>query len=619
MVKPIRDRFEPVTESLALLDAPDRRRLWLVALAQMSTSFLDLLGVALIGLTTALAVSISTNSTPPPFIASAFDRLGLANVSLTTIVVICALTAALVLVLKSIASFGINRRIMLFLATRTAKVSARLTAELLERPLLEIQRRTSQQTAYALTVGVNSAILQILSQTVIVLSESVLLLLLCIGLVLVSPGIALFSMAFFAMVFWLIHKMLSQWAQRLGQELSIADVGSTIAIQEALLTYRESYVGGRRQAQVKRIQGLRWDSAMSSAKIQVIGIAPKYALEVALVVGGAALAASQFMTRGVAEAMGLIVLFLAAASRIVPSLLRLQAASLGIRQSRGAAVFACELDTDLRGSSHYEGPKAFDQDVESKPHRWVDHDGFEPSIDLHDVRFTYPGASKPAAFDITLDVAPGQSCALVGATGSGKSTLADLILGVLRPDSGTARISSESPDRAVHLWPGAIAYVPQEVGLIGGSVRANVALGLPVDAFSDSDIWRALEQARLDVFLRELRDGLDTEVGESGVNLSGGQRQRLGIARALLTRPKLVVLDEATSALDASTEREISRTIEDLHGSVTLLVVAHRLATVRNFDSICFLRDGHVDAVGNFDDVRRTSIEFDEHARLLGL
>lgn len=612
----LKQRLLPVTESLELLPSQDRRKLILVTVAQMSTSFLDIIGVALIGLTTAFAVALSTQSAIPNFLQDVIIQLGLETLPITTIVITFASFAAIALTLKSVVSFELNRRVMRFLANRTATSSARLTAELLNRPLLEIQKRSSQQTAYALTVGVNSAILQVLSLAVIVVSESTLLVLMCIGLVIVSPSVALFSMVFFAGVFLFIHKMLSQWAQKLGHTLSQSDVGSTVAVQEALLTYRESFVGGRLEAQVEKIQGLRWTSSNASASIQILGIAPKYALEVALVLGGAVLVASQFLTRGVAEAMGLIVLFLAAASRIIPSLLRLQAALLGIAQARGAAVFACELNQDLRHATHRA---VKDTSLPEWDPGWKDHEGFTPSINLSRVHFTYPGTSSQATKSVSLSVLPGRSLALVGNTGSGKSTLADLILGLLTPDEGKVEISGVAPEEAVRLWPGAIAYVPQDVGLIRGTVRSNVALGLPDGEFSDEAIWSALHQARLADFLRNSREGLETILGENGLNLSGGQRQRLGIARALLTRPRLIVLDEATSALDAVTEQEIAKTIEDLHGSVTLVVVAHRLATVRNFDAVCYLQGGEVEAIGTFDEVRSASPAFNKQAQLLGL
>ncbi len=173
------------------------------------------------------------------------------------------------------------------------------------------------------------------------------------------------------------------------------------------------------------------------------------------------------------------------------------------------------------------------------------------------------------------------------------------MLGVLAPQPGTVLIGGVPPREAIDRWPGAISYVPQAVALVAGSVRENVALGLPSEAIDDELVWDALRRAHLDDFLIESREGLDTMIGERGFRLSGGQRQRLGIARALYTGPRLLVLDEATSALDAETEQAIIRTLTELEGKVTTITVAHRLATVRFADQVIYLEQGRVRSQGH--------------------
>jgi ABC-type multidrug transport system fused ATPase/permease subunit len=193
------------------------------------------------------------------------------------------------------------------------------------------------------------------------------------------------------------------------------------------------------------------------------------------------------------------------------------------------------------------------------------------------------------------------------------------MLGVLEPTDGVVRISGVSPATAILNWPGAIAYVAQDTPVVDGDVRSNVALGLPDDLVDDELVWQALRRAHLADFLEENRQGLNTIVGEHGIQLSGGQRQRLGIARALYTRPRLLVLDEATSALDAATEDAIGRTLAELSGEVTLVIIAHRLATIRDVDRVAYMRDGELVALGTFDEVRAEAADFDSQAQLLGL
>jgi ABC-type multidrug transport system fused ATPase/permease subunit len=231
----------------------------------------------------------------------------------------------------------------------------------------------------------------------------------------------------------------------------------------------------------------------------------------------------------------------------------------------------------------------------------------------------YPDAQDWALRHVSLVIPSGASVALVGSSGAGKSTLADVILGVIHPQEGVVRVADIPPQQAIARWSGSMAYVPQAVALVEGSIRQNVALGIADDHVDDDLVWEALERARLDVFLRETREGLSTEVGERGVRLSGGQRQRLGIARALYTRPRLLVLDEATSALDAETELAIVQTLKDLEGAVTTITIAHRLATVRTVNKIVFMKDGRVVSEGSFEDVRSVVPDFDRQASLLGL
>ena len=189
----------------------------------------------------------------------------------------------------------------------------------------------------------------------------------------------------------------------------------------------------------------------------------------------------------------------------------------------------------------------------------------------------------------------------------------------MNPDSGAVQISGRSPREAIALWPGMLAYVPQQVSMINGTIRENVALGIPPEEIDDSQVWNLIDQVRLGDFLRNERGGIHTLVGESGIKLSGGQRQRIGLARALYSDPKLIILDEATSALDAETEESITSTMNGLHGKVTTLTIAHRLSTIKNSDLIVLMDGGRVAAMGSFEEVKRLSPKFEYQAKLLGL
>ncbi len=612
---------QSVKAALALISRRDRRILILLIGIQASLALLDLIAIALLGIVVALSASAVTGATPA-VVSTALDVLGLSNTDPLTLSLVLALVAAALLVTKSIISFLLTRRTLRFLANRQAMVSGKMAADLLARPLLFIQRRSSQETAYALTSGVNATILGVLGNAVMIATELALVVVLIAGLAVVDLLVTVFTIVFFVLVGLVLHKILANWAGRLGAQVSQVEVASYSSVQEVLRTYREVTVVGRRSMYVDRFRGLRWQAATVQADLQIVNQVSKYVFEIALVFGGGLLAISQLLTRDATAALSVIVVFLAAASRMMPSLLRMQSSSINIRSSAGTAEFTLALAKELE-EEQGEGRRTITLDFETR--RRVEsglregHPNFIAEVQLAEVGLSYPNTTAPAISGITLNVNSGTSLALVGSTGAGKSTLADLILGVLVPDTGTVTIGGQEPSVAITQSPGAITYVPQDIAVVNGTIRDNVALGLPQDLVLDDRIWEALERAQLAVFLTDQRDGLDTVVGEHGMRLSGGQRQRLGLARAFYTRPKLIVLDEATSALDAETEHAVSETLVDLDGDVTLIIIAHRLATIRHCDQVAYLEHGHIAAIGTFEEVRDRAPDFDRQAQLLGL
>ncbi len=217
---------------------------------------------------------------------------------------------------------------------------------------------------------------------------------------------------------------------------------------------------------------------------------------------------------------------------------------------------------------------------------------FHKELSVDHVDWRYLHAKENVLKDVSLTISKGESVAFVGASGAGKTTLADIIMGLLKPQSGTVRLDGVDIFGCPHQWSKVIGYVPQSVFLIDDTVRANVAFGLTREEILDDKVWEALRQAQLEEFVKGLPDGLDTIVGERGVKFSGGQRQRIAIARALYEDPDILVLDEATSALDTETETAVMESIDMLRGSKTLIIVAHRLSTIRNCDRIYEIVDG---------------------------
>ena len=609
--------WQSIRASLELLSKRDRRILILLVAVQFGLALLDFIGVILFGLVAALSASAVSGEVPGQ-VSLVIQHAGLGEVDTITLAVVLAAIAGLLFITKSILSFLVMRRSYRFLATRQATISSRLVSLLLTRSILDVQRRPSQETAYALTYGANAATIGVLGSAVSLASEVALIIVIFAAMLVVDVGVAVFSAIFFAIVALLLHRLLANWAGRLGVALSDAEIASIASVQESLRTYREIVVTGRRGFYVRKFQELRWRAASVQADLQIMSQVSKYVFEIALIVGAAVLAVSQFWTKDVVAAVAVIAVFLASTSRIVPSLLRMQGALLTTRTSAGIATSTLELAKELM--SPVESRSMENQHIiRAQQALQGEHAGIQASVDLQSVSLSYPGALGLAISDVSLHVPTGSSLALAGPTGAGKSTLVDLVLGVLTPDSGSVYIAGLPPSEATLQWPGALAYVPQDIAVIDGTVRSNVALGLPADIVHDDRVWEALDRAQLGDFLRGEREGIDTVVGEHGVRLSGGQRQRLGLARALFTRPRLLVLDEATSALDAETELAVSQALEQLEGEVTLIIVAHRLATIRHCDQVAYLEDGELKALGSFTEVRERVPGFDRQAELLGL
>ena len=599
-----------VMRSLRVLPKSDRPKIIFVILLQSGLGFIDLVGVAAIGVLGALSVTGVQSQQPGDRVSSILRLLGISEISFQGQVAILGLGAAFIFVFRTILSILITRKILFFLSRRGAALSSKLVGQLLSQSLIRVQSRSTQESVYALTAGVSAITLSILGVMVTIIADSSLLILMFVALLIVDPVIALTSVLFFFSMGLALYRSMHVKAHKLGFENSKLAIQGHTKIVEVLESYRELVVRNRRDYYAREIGGIQRKLADVLAEVQFMPNVSKYVIESGMVVGAVVIAGIQFALQDARHATAALSVFLAAGTRIAPAIMRLQQSFIQMRSGIGSALPTLEMIESLKDVPEVEHVEdALD----------TSHQGFEPNINLRSIYFSYPENEVATLSELSLILNTGSATAIVGPSGAGKTTLVDILLGVLQPDRGEVTVSGLKPLEAISKWPGAIAYVPQDVALSNGTFRENLTMGYPIDLAPDELCWDALKVAQLDSFVRELPLGLDQPVGERGTNLSGGQRQRLGIARAMLTKPKLLVLDEATSALDGQTELDISNAINDLKGIVTVVMIAHRLSTVRNSDQVIYMDTGKIVAKGKFEEVRKAVPDFDHQAQLMGL
>jgi len=418
---------------------------------------------------------------------------------------------------------------------------------------------------------------------------------LIVVLVTTSPGISIVAGVTLIAMMAILMKTTHRAVARLGGNSHELAASMLKGLQQAFGGIKEVKVLGREQFFYDEFLERQRQLLMLGFLGITLGSLPSLVLQTVLLCGALALIAVLIGLgqTGIA-AVPVAAVFGYAGLRILPMATSVVSALNGIR-ARRQAVDDLHDDFVALGASWATSP----------PPRNV---ALQHEIRLERVSYTYPGSPTPALSDVSLVIRRGESIGIVGPTGAGKSTLVDLILGLLPPSSG--RITVDGVDISRVTWRRRVGYVPSSVFLIDDTVRRNVALGVRDDAIDDDRIRTVIGMAQLLPFVDGLPDGLDTLVGERGVRLSGGERQRVAIARALYHDPDLVVFDEATSALDVTTEAEVTRAVDGLRRFKTMIVVAHRLSTVKRTDRLVWIRAGRIAAVGSFEDLQCRDEEF---------
>lgn len=432
-----------------------------------------------------------------------------------------------------------------------------------------------------------------------------LVMLFIVGLLLaIDPFVTVITIATTGLVALLIQSLLRSALTRLGEQRTYHAGLLIKAVHHALGGVKEAKIHGREVFFLDAYDRNSRGYVRTARLFTTLNTLPRLLIET-LIVGGMLIVIITLLAQGgdLQKALPLLALFGMSAVRIMPSLTRMIAASNNVRFNYSALD---AIDVEALAASvartvpeiPFSAPPAAPTSLHFS------------TLELRDIGFRYPDVNLESLAGISLRIDRGQSIGIVGASGAGKSTLVDLILGLLEPFAGFIRVGGHELRAIRTEWQRMIGYVPQSIYLLDDSIRRNVAFGLEDGTISDARVWEALKAARLDDRIRNLPSVLDTAVGERGVRLSGGERQRIGIARALYHQPEILVFDEATSALDNQTEREIADTIDTLSGEKTVIIVAHRLTTVKHCQCIYFMNRGRIADAGTYDELLARNAEF---------
>lgn len=574
---------------------PGHKRMFLgLFLANLVGSFMEALSVG--ALIPFLALLVDPASAKGPgalrWLTGRYPHLEYSSILLSSSAAILAIFLAKAVVLLALEWFH-----KIAALTFVKDLSVALLGRYLKAPLTFHHRRNST----TLTGNVNQQVglLFGLLLSMLVMVNAGLTLLALMGLLLwLDPSSFLAIGATLGLSGWLFLRYTGRNVSSLGKIRYAWEVRRDLSIVQGLGSLKETRILGRENFYLENFERAFGHGAGIQAHIDVLTTAQRHFLEVVAV--ATVLGAMLLAIRRGGDPREIVVhmsVFGVAAFRFLPSLVAFINSALRVSAGTNAVDI---LHADLIELA--PGDEGNGEDDGDLP--------FESSVELRGVRYRYPGGERDVLAGVDLRIARNSRVGFVGATGVGKTTVVDILLGLLRPDAGELLVDGVAVGARERAWWRHLGYIPQDIYLADDTLRNNIAMGIPPEAIDDDRVWEALRTAHLDGFVASLPGGLDAVIGERGMRVSGGQRQRIGIARAFYDRPSLVVMDEATASLDNLTEREVLRSILDIEGKTTLLIIAHRMTTIRHCDRIFFMEEGRISASGTCEELMARSPGF---------
>jgi len=577
---------------------------------RLALNGLDIVAVALMGLLGAITatglsgqnLNLFGYAIPPP--------------NATNVITLVALVAGLFIVKGGLAII-FARWTAVFLAGVEIKNSAKITRYLFSGSLKRVKRYSRSEISFLVESSTSATFSGVLGSMTTLVIESTLFISIFVIFVLVDWVAAVAIAVYFALLFLVLQLTTARRYLQGGRNLRRSSVDTGASILEMVDGYREIAVLSKQDYFLTRFIDAKKLSARTGVTLQILKSLPRYIAEAGLILGALGFTVWQLSRGNLGEGLVALGVFLAGSFRMMSAILPLQALWNELRVMQDWVLMAQEILVKLRDTPELLDSHIFSATKLSATRELVELEPGGLSVALRNVVFTHLDKTSPAINDVSLDIAPGRYVAIVGPSGAGKTTLVDLLLGLYNPDSGTVLLSGMEPRTLREKAPGLISYVPQRPGLVSGTLANNVALGVDDDDIDEAAVREALAKAQLLDFVDTLPEGIYSSLGAHSDSLSGGQIQRLGFARALYTKPRLIILDEATSALDAATEASVAASIKNVGGETTVVVIAHRLSTIQDADEVHVVDDGKIVASGTFTAVRKAVPMVEQYVQLM--
>jgi ABC-type multidrug transport system fused ATPase/permease subunit len=580
---------------LDLLDQRERRRFWLLCGMIFVMGALELAGVASI-LPFLAVLSEPTVVDTNPLLGAVYQWFGFTSTNQYLFFLgICTFLFILFgAAFKSLTIYILNR----FSRMRDYSISSRLLGVYLRQPYVWFLNRHSAELGKAVLSEVEKVIVGVLVPALRILAYGTVTVMLAVFLLVAEPIATLVGTLVIGGGYVTVFMFARRYLSVIGAERVQANGARFRVAQEGLGGIKDVKLLGLEDGYLRRFRRPAERYAATDAAAMTIAEVPRFLLEAIVFGAMMAFLLTMLTTRGgsLDQIIPTIGVFALAGARIFPSLQQIYRAASNLRFNR-PALDALHEDISARTATTFKAASG------------TGTLALRDRLELVDVHYRYPDSPRPALDGLDLVITANTTVGLVGTSGAGKTTAADILLGLLTPHAGALVVDGQEIDATnLRAWQRRLGYVPQHIFLTDDSIAANIALGRSADEIDMAAVERAARIAELNHFvLSELPDGYATEVGERGVRLSGGQRQRIGIARALYHDPDVLILDEATSALDNLTERAVMDAVHNLAHAKTVIMIAHRLSTVRHCDTIFMLEHGRCVAAGDYDTL------FDQH------